>query len=470
MSTITPKTGWIVKEGGSNKTWHKRFVVLDARALSYYTKEDKKKLKGEVLIKDVQGTNFVGDFGKHKNVFEIITPERVYHMKAPNADDSRSWSEFIKSIIEKKVENNRNPTNSTSVPLTNSSSTATATQNNNHANSVSEKKVTVDDFRKVKVVGKGAFGKVFLVKKKDTSQVFAMKVLNKKDIKERDEIEHTLAEKSVLSKVKHPFLANLHFSFQSETSLYFIMDFINGGEVFHHLSNEGCFSEERSKFYTAEILLGLEYLHKNGVVYRDLKPENLLLNYQGHVVITDFGLSKEGLVSNEATTKTFCGTPEYLAPEIIKGEKYTKAVDWWSLGTLLYEMMNGLPPYYVDGNEELMYEKILYAPLQMPDTFSDEVKDFISKLLERNPEQRLQDPAIMKQHPFFSSINWDKLYAKEIQPLFVPDVQSPEDVSNIDQEFLDESVGSDEEPLPKPKRRGKPQEQSDFMGFTYQKN
>jgi len=297
-----------------------------------------------------------------------------------------------------------------------------------------------------------------------------MKVLNKKDIKERDEIEHTLAEKSVLSKVKHPFLANLHFSFQSETSLYFIMDFINGGEVFHHLSNEGCFSEERSKFYTAEILLGLEYLHKNGVVYRDLKPENLLLNYQGHVVITDFGLSKEGLVSNEATTKTFCGTPEYLAPEIIKGEKYTKAVDWWSLGTLLYEMMNGLPPYYVDGNEELMYEKILYAPLQMPDTFSDEVKDFISKLLERNPEQRLQDTAVMKQHPFFSTINWDKLYAKEVQPLFVPDVQSPEDVSNIDQEFLDESVGSDEEPLPKPKRRGKPQEQSDFMGFTYQKN
>jgi len=296
-----------------------------------------------------------------------------------------------------------------------------------------------------------------------------MKVLNKRDIKERDEIEHTLAEKSVLSRVKHPFLANLHFSFQSESSLFFIMDFINGGEVFHHLSNEGSFSEERARFYTAEIILGLEYLHNNGVVYRDLKPENLLLNHEGHVVITDFGLSKEGLFEAESTTKTFCGTPEYLAPEVIRGEKYTKAVDWWSLGTLLYEMMNGLPPFYVDGNEELMYEKILYSPLQFPDSFSQEAKDFITLLLDKNPDTRLNDPSVMKQHAFFKGIDWTKLFEKKITPPFVPDVDAPDSVNNIDKEFLDESIGSDEEPPPKPNRRNKKQVE-DFMGFTYQKN
>jgi len=334
-----------------------------------------------------------------------------------------------------------------------------------------EKKVGVNDFKKVKVIGKGAFGKVFLVKKIDNNAVYAMKVLNKKDIKERDEIEHTLAEKSVLSKVKHPFLANLHYSFQSESSLFFIMDFINGGEMFYHLSKEGSFPEERAKFYTAEIILGLEYLHSNGVIYRDLKPENLLLDHKGHVVITDFGLSKEGLFESQATTKTFCGTPEYLAPEIINNHKYTKAVDWWSLGTLLYEMINGLPPFYEEGNEELMYEKIVSSPLQFTDAFSDQAKDIISKFLEKNPDKRLIEPEKMKAHPFFSEISWDKLYNRKITPPFVPEVDSPDDVGNIDQEFLDESVGSDEEPPPrKYTRRQQKQPDGDFMGFTYQKD
>jgi len=250
------------------------------------------------------------------------------------------------------------------------------------------------------------------------------------------------------------------------------MDFINGGEVFHHLSNEGCFSEDRAKFYAAEIILGLEYLHSNGVIYRDLKPENLLLNYEGHVVITDFGLSKEGLNEAESTTKTFCGTPEYLAPEIIRGERYTKAVDWWSLGTLLFEMMNGLPPFYVENNEELMYDKILNDSLYMPDTFSDEAKDIIDKFLDRDPSVRLQDIEAIKQHPFFSDIDFEKLYAKQIHPPFVPDVQSPEDVSQIDQEFLDESIDSDEQvphkPVSRSAKRKKPP--TDFEGFTYQKN
>jgi len=450
----------------------------------------KKKQKGEINLTDVQGVGYVGDFGKHKYVFEIDTPGRLYHMKATTKEESEDWVNTIKAILQSKNQgttNNTNTTNTTTPPVngTNGGVNNGGTVNNNVPNpnqnpplgtvnntvpnpnppvngTSNTPKVGIDDFIKLKVVGKGAFGKVYLVKKKDNDQVFAMKMLNKKEIKERDEIEHTLSEKSVLSKVKHPFLAGLYYSFQSDNNLYFIMDFINGGELFHHLSIEGSFSEERSKFYAAEILLGLEYLHASGVIYRDLKPENLLLNYQGHVVITDFGLSKEGLDPNK-TTKTFCGTPEYLAPEIIKGEEYSFGVDWWSLGTLLFEMINGLPPFYVQDNEELMYEKILYAPLQIPDIFSDEAKDLISKLLERDPNQRFKDPNLIKQHTFFSNIDFVKLSKKEITPPFIPNVLSPDDVGNIDSEFLEESIGSDEEN----KLKKKEKDSEDFIGFTW---
>jgi len=423
-----------------------------------------------VKLSDVQGVGYVGDFGRHKYVFEIDTPGRLYHMKAPTKEESEDWVKVLKEILNHGKTSGGTPQQGQTGGVPNNNGTNTNINNSTPTNGTTTTtptpKVGIDDFIKLKVVGKGAFGKVYLVKKKDNDQVFAMKMLNKKEIKERDEIEHTLAEKSVLSKVKHPFLAGLYYSFQSDNNLYFVMDFINGGELFHHLSIEGSFSEDRAKFYAAEILLGLEYLHNTGVIYRDLKPENLLLNYQGHVIITDFGLSKEGLDPSK-TTKTFCGTPEYLAPEIIKGEDYSFAVDWWSLGTLLFEMINGLPPFYVSDNEELMYEKILYAPLQIPDTFSNDAKDLISKLLERDPNLRLKDPNLIKKHPFFRSIDFEKLSRKEITPPFVPDVQSPDDVGNIDSEFLEESIGSDDE---KPNKKSKQEKDSEqFIGFTFQK-
>jgi len=322
-------------------------------------------------------------------------------------------------------------------------------------------KLVLKIFFKVKVVGKGAFGKVFLVRKKDNGKVYAMKQLDKKDIKARDEVEHTLAERKVLSKVQHPFLAYLHYSFQSAKYLYFVMDFINGGELFHHLSLDKKFTEERSKFYAAEIVIGLGYLHSNGVIYRDLKPENLLLDYQGNIIITDFGLSKEGLLSPTDTTKTFCGTPEYLAPEIIRGEEYNKAVDWWSLGILIFEMMTGLPPFY-SKKEEVMYERIVTEDLKYPEYFSKDAIDLCSKLLNRDKNARLQDVSEIKSHPFFSNIDFDKLKRKEITPPFIPNVESPDDVKHIDEEFLEESVGSEDDDV-KPVRK-----ESQFIGFTYQ--
>jgi len=289
-----------------------------------------------------------------------------------------------------------------------------------------------------------------------------MKILKKAVIAARGEIEHTRTERSVLSKLDHPFLAKLHWSFQTEECLYFVMDFINGGELFHHLSREKRFTEEHARFYVAEIVSGMEYLHKAGVIYRDLKPENLLLNDRGHIVMTDFGLSKEGLHAKDARTATFCGTPEYLAPEIIKGDNYTKAIDWWSVGTLLYEMLTGLPPFYTE-DEENMYHKIMTADLVIPQFFSPEVADLIKQFLIRDPLQRLQDPLKIRSHPFFSSIDWEKLESCQITPPFVPVTKSEEDVGNIDDEFLQEDVDAkDDDDEPKGGVR-----KDDFLNFTF---
>eukprot|EP01099_Mayorella_cantabrigiensis_P002140 TRINITY_DN1941_c0_g1_i1.p1 TRINITY_DN1941_c0_g1~~TRINITY_DN1941_c0_g1_i1.p1 ORF type:complete len:267 (-),score=38.28 TRINITY_DN1941_c0_g1_i1:491-1291(-) len=195
------------------------------------------------------------------------------------------------------------------------------------------KKIGLNDFELLKVIGKGSFGKVMQVRKKDNGKIYAMKILNKKTIIERQELEHTKAEKNILQKLVHPFLVNLNYSFQTEDKLYFVMDYVNGGELFFHLQKDKKFTEERVRFYCAEIVLGLEYLHASGVLYRDLKPENLLLTDDGHICMTDFGISKEGLQSDNDRTATFCGTPEYLAPEVF-GRKWLwkscRLVELWN--------------------------------------------------------------------------------------------------------------------------------------------
>jgi len=302
-----------------------------------------------------------------------------------------------------------------------------------------------------------------LVEKKDTKQVYAMKILKKSVIAARGEVEHTRTEKSVLSKLNHPFLAKLHWSFQSEEHLYLVMDFVNGGELFHHLVIEKRFTEERAKFYAAEIVSGIEYLHNEGIIYRDLKPENLLLSHTGHIVMTDFGLSKEGLHAEDARTGTFCGTPEYLAPEIIKGDEYTKAIDWWSVGTLVYEMLTGLPPFYSEDVEN-MYQKIMTTDIDFSKTnFSPEAQDLVKKFLNRDPVQRLQDPQDIRHHPWFRGIDWEKLEDMEVTPPFLPRVRSPDDVSNIDEEFLREKI-KEEDDEDQPKGTVK---KDDFKDFTF---
>ncbi|KAI9865137.1 MAG: hypothetical protein M1813_002457 [Trichoglossum hirsutum] len=304
-----------------------------------------------------------------------------------------------------------------------------------------QRTLKMEDFELLKVVGKGSFGKVMQVMKRDTHRIYALKTIRKAHIISRSEVSHTLAERSVLAQINNPFIVPLKFSFQSPEKLYLVLAFVNGGELFHHLQKEQRFDINRSRFYTAELLCALECLHGFNVIYRDLKPENILLDYTGHIALCDFGLCKLDM-KDEDRTNTFCGTPEYLAPELLLSQGYTKAVDWWTLGVLLYEMLTGLPPFY-DENTNEMYRKILQDPLHFPgpEIVPQTAKDLLTKLLDRNPTTRLgvNGAAEIKAHPFFHSIDWRKLLQRKYEPTFKPNVVDALDTANFDREFTSEA-------------------------------
>eukprot|EP01127_Copromyxa_protea_P015498 TRINITY_DN4467_c0_g2_i1.p1 TRINITY_DN4467_c0_g2~~TRINITY_DN4467_c0_g2_i1.p1 ORF type:complete len:421 (+),score=79.80 TRINITY_DN4467_c0_g2_i1:66-1328(+) len=405
--------GWVVKEGGRFKTWRKRFLVLESGQpprLGYYKKETKavKEKCGLIVLTPTTVIEEAVDYKGKKNCFHIRVDHRTYAMTTKTEAEMWYWIGCLKEVVE--------PGSSANLPKI--VGDGVVDDKFDIDEDLKNGNIGVEDFDLLKVIGKGSFGKVLLVRKKDTQRVFAMKILNKKIIIERNEVEHTKSEKSILTKLDFPFLVKMHYAFQTEEKLYFVMDYICGGELFYHLTREKTFTEDRVRFYGAEIVAAVEYLHDAGVIYRDLKPENVLLTSDGHVVVTDFGLSKEGLHDPEDTTSTFCGTPEYLAPEILEAKGYTKAVDWWSFGTVLYEMLTGLPPFYTEDVQQ-MYTKILSAQLNIPATMSPEAASLMQGLLERDPEKRLQAEQI-RTHPFFASIDWDKLVRKEITPPFVP--------------------------------------------------
>ncbi|KAH7819187.1 putative serine/threonine kinase [Monocercomonoides exilis] len=301
-----------------------------------------------------------------------------------------------------------------------------------------KEKVSPGDFIPIRTIGKGSFGKVLLVKKRETEEYFALKILRKDEIVKENQVQHTLTEKRVLQTLDHPFIVNLHFAFQTEKELFLVLDFVNGGDLYYHLKKEGTFSVDRCRLYAAEITLAFEALHNRDIIYRDLKPENVLLASDGHIALTDFGLSKTN-INKHRMTNTFCGTPEYLAPEMLKPDGHGKAVDWWTLGTLLYEMLTGFPPFFHENTNE-MFKRILYQQLQIPAELPRDAQDILIRLLDRDPQRRLgggiRDAADVKAHPFFASIDWEALFHKQITPPFIPKSKSPDDVSNIDPEFL----------------------------------
>lgn len=293
-------------------------------------------------------------------------------------------------------------------------------------------------FQLLKVLGQGSFGKVFLVKKvvgPDAGTLYAMKVLRKATLKVRDRMR-TKMERDILAEVKHPFIVKLHYAFQTEGKLYLILDFLKGGDLFSRLSKEVMFTEDDVKFYLAELALALDHLHRLGIIYRDLKPENILLDVDGHISLTDFGLSKEAL--NDQKTYSFCGTVEYMAPEVINRKGHSMAADWWSFGVLMFEMLTGALPFQgLDRKDTMM--QILKAKLGMPQFLSPEAQSLLRALFKRNPANRLGSGpngiGDIKAHEFFATIDFVKLYKKEVTPPFIPAVARSDHTFHFDKEF-----------------------------------
>ena len=339
---------------------------------------------------------------------------------------------------------------------------------NNKENENQNPNATLEDFSPLKVLGRGSFGKVVLVRLEKTKKLYAMKILKKELVIKRKQVNHTMTERSLLEKLNHPFIVKLFYAFQDEFKLYFITEFMQGGELFFHLRRNSQYKEKSVKFYMSEILLAIDYMHKNNFIYRDLKPENILIDKFGHIKLTDFGLSKL-LDEEEQKTYTLCGTPEYLAPEIIFEKGYDKTCDWFSFGVVMFEMLCGFHPFKQKKgkfNPQIYKMKII-----IPENIAKNAKDLIEKLLNSNPRERIgynSSEEIMK-HDFFKDIDFDKVLQREYKPPFIPKLDNEEDLRYFDKGFTEEDVESFPDKKLIVSTNGDGKSLSDeFKGFSYQ--
>ena len=328
-------------------------------------------------------------------------------------------------------------------------------------------KVSYNDFKPLKILGRGSFGEVLLVRLRATNKLYAMKILEKKILKIKKQQLHTKTERDLMVRINCPFIVNIKSAFQDDFYLYLVSEFMQGGDMFFHLHDGGNvrFNLEKTKFYIIELILALEFLHKNNMVYRDLKPENILLDSKGHIKITDFGLSII-LEDEDEKAYTICGTPQYLAPEVLLRQGYDKMIDWWSLGCIMFEMLTGRLPFLIKRGTKMsmrIYEKKVLFPSNM----DSNAKDFIEKLLIIDPKERLgsQGSESIKSHPLFEGVDWDLAYEKKLKPPFIPKLKSETDLRYFDSIFTDEPIGG-------PKRNNailyrEREFSNEFNGFTY---
>ncbi|XP_042592318.1 protein kinase C epsilon type [Cyprinus carpio] len=339
---------------------------------------------------------------------------------------------------------------------------------NGEVKTLQTKRMMLEDFSFIKVLGKGSFGKVMLAELRGTDEVYAVKVLKKDVILQDDDVDCTMTEKRILALArKHPYLTQLYCCFQTKDRLFFVMEYVNGGDLMFQIQRSRKFDEARSRFYAAEMTSALMFLHQNGVIYRDLKLDNILLDAEGHCKLADFGMCKEGILDG-ITTTTFCGTPDYIAPEILQELEYGPSVDWWALGVLMYEMMAGQPPFEAD-NEDDLFESILHDDVLYPVWLSKEAVSILKAFMTKSPSKRLGcvvsqglEEAI-KVHPFFKEIDWVLLEQRKIKPPFKPRIKTKRDVNNFDQDF------TREEPVLTPVEDAiiKQINQDEFKGFSY---
>ena len=350
-----------------------------------------------------------------------------------------------KKIIEELINSDNEPKykspqiNNTNNTTTNDTSTLDDFQN-------AILKLSYNDFEPLKLLGRGSFGEVLLVRLKANKKLYAMKVLDKKMLKQRKQQIHTKTERDLMVKINCPFIVNIKSAFQDETKLYIVSEFLQGGDLFFHLHEKRytVFPEIKARFYIMELVIALDFLHQNNMIYRDLKPENILLDSQGHVKLTDFGLSK--IFENEDDKAyTVCGTPQYLAPEILLRKGYDKAVDWWSLGCVLYEMLYGRLPFKFKKGQKISLN-IYKEEIAFDKKISEEAKDLIINLLIFDPKSRLGSGVDggekIKNHNFFKGVNWKDVWDRKLEPPFVPNLKSDQDLKYFDSSFTDESVGS----------------------------
>ncbi|TMW57360.1 hypothetical protein Poli38472_003285 [Pythium oligandrum] len=306
--------------------------------------------------------------------------------------------------------------------------------------------MTPQDFEYLKVIGVGGMGRVVLVRNRRDEKLYAMKVVSKRSVRENNWMDKVQSERDVLGGTHHDSLVHLRWAFQTKSSLFLVMDYCPGGELSSHLQNAERFTEEVALFYAAEVVLALEHLHRHGIIYRDLKPENILLTAEGHIKLVDFGLSKFGITEATAGANSICGSYEYVAPEVFSSRGYGIAVDWWSFGAVLYEMLTGLPPWYNE-NPNTMRKRVLTKPLSFPSHVSPDARDLLRTLLCRDPERRLgsRDGSLeIKRHAFFRSIDWQLITFREVVPPIRP-CESEESIvnaTNFDEEFTRLSIGS----------------------------
>ncbi|CAG9840123.1 unnamed protein product [Diabrotica balteata] len=470
------KEGWLQKRGEHWKNWRPRyFILLNYGALVGF----KSKLEDYYHVEPLNNFTVKGcqimSIDRPKPFTFIIRGlqwttviERMFCVESEQ--EREEWVAAIKMVSEKisdceDVE--MNPANSETGTMEDLCEKFSL-QGTSISKSTGKRKVTLESFEFIKVLGKGTFGKVILCREKATGRLYAIKILKKEVIIQKDEVAHTQTENRVLRTTHHPFLTSLKYSFQTNDRLCFVMEYVNGGELFFHLSRERVFSEDRTRFYGAEIISALAYLHSQGIIYRDLKLENLLLDKDGHIKIADFGLCKEDITYGR-TTKTFCGTPEYLAPEVLEDNDYGRAVDWWGIGVVMYEMMCGRLPFY-NRDHDVLFTLILMEEVKFPKNLSTEAKELLAGLLVKDPTKRLgggpEDAKQIMAHPFFSSINWRDLELKKIPPPFKPQVISDIDTRYFDSEFTGESVELTPPDTSRP--LGSIQEEPYFPQFSFQ--
>jgi atypical protein kinase C iota type len=338
-----------------------------------------------------------------------------------------------------------------------------------------QRQMGLDDFELIKVIGRGSYAKVFLVEYKRTKKCYAMKVIKKSKVNDDEDIDWVQTEKHIFEQAtNHPFLVGLHSCFQTESNLFFVIEYLCGGDLMYHMQRKCKLPEDHARFYSAEIVLALDFLHSKGIIYRDLKLDNVLLDIEGHVKLTDYGMCKEGLKKGEMTS-TFCGTPNYIAPEMLRGESYDFSVDWWALGVLCFEMMAGRTPFNINENasenpdlntEDHLFQVILEKPIRIPRNLSVKATSLLKGFLQKAAADRLgsQDGLReIQQHAFYKTIDWNALEQRLIQPPYKPQVTSERDLSNIDELFTKEDVCL----TPETPRTLARLQQNEFEGFEY---